>query len=486
MAEFEGGEVGSAVKFWLAALGGLILCVWMGRLIGTASPSVAVVFAAMAVVILTMYSPKAGLGLIVFSMLLSPEIQLGGLAGSGTGGQRAIVVRFDDLLIIVVFMTWLGRTALIKGLAVFQPTPVHLPIFLYTSCCVVATILSILRGEINAVRSGFYVLKYVEYFLLYFMSVNIIENEEDVKKFLVCFFLTAFAVVLYGYFGFMFMGQTRTTAPFEAPWGQANLAEPASLGGYLLIVISVALGLYTQASGWISTLAVAGAAFALPDFMLTLSRASYAGFVVLMIYVLYLVPRKRLQLGFSIAGIVLAMMFLLPEVTSSVMGRIQYTFTGRGYYRDYATPLSEVSLGVGSVRLETSAAQRIWSWQKILTEKFPRHPILGWGVTGVGLVDAQLPLVLGEVGAVGLIFFVWMLWRIGVLGWVSFRRPEASDLEKGLGLALFLSLVSLVVQSIGTNTFIIVRIMEPFWFLTAMVSRFYLAHQADNQGNFRA
>lgn len=482
MAEFEGGELDSAVKFWILAVVGLIGCIWIGRLIGSASPSVAIIFASMAVVILTMYSPKAGLGLIVFAMLLSPEIQLGGFSAATSGGARAIVVRFDDLLIIVVFMTWLGRTALVKGLAVFQPTPVHLPIFLYTSCCVVATILSVLRGEISWIKSSFYVLKYIEYFLLYFMSVNIIENERDVKQFLVCFFLTAFVVVIYGYFGFLVMGQTRTTAPFEAPWGQPQLAEPASLGGYLIIVLAMLIGLYSQTSGFISTLAIVGAAFTLPNFLLTLSRSSYAGMFALLLLVLYHVPRKRLQLGFSIGGLILALMFFLPDVADSVMGRVQYTFTGRGYYRNYQTPLSEVSLGVGSIRLESSAAQRVYSWQRIISEKFPKHPILGWGVTGVGLVDAQLPLVLGEVGAVGLIFFVWMLWRISILGWLSYKRPDALEIEKALGFALFLSMVALVIQSIGTNTFIIVRIMEPFWFLTALVSRYHLQHQSQGDG----
>jgi O-antigen ligase len=58
---------------------------------------------------------------------------------------------------------------------------------------------------------------------------------------------------------------------------------------------------------------------------------------------------------------------------------------------------------------------------------------------------------------------------------VIFRRTrdiykEASDpFEKGLTMGFLAAFIGLLFHAIGANTFIIVRIMEPFWFMTAMV-----------------
>jgi hypothetical protein len=40
---------------------------------------------------------------------------------------------------------------------------------------------------------------------------------------------------------------------------------------------------------------------------------------------------------------------------------------------------------------------------------------------------------------------------------------------RGLSVGLIAGLVGLLVHAIGANTFIIVRIMEPFWFLAGII-----------------
>jgi len=60
--------------------------------------------------------PGNGLLIIVFSMLLSPEIS------AGSAGDRDIGIRVDDLLIIVVFVAWLTHIALDKDWKGFVKT----------------------------------------------------------------------------------------------------------------------------------------------------------------------------------------------------------------------------------------------------------------------------------------------------------------------------------------------------------------------------
>ena len=83
-------------------------------------------------------------------------------------------------------------------------------------------------------------------------------------------------------------------------------------------------------------------------------------------------------------------------------------------------------------------------------------------------MDAQYPRILVETGIVGLLAFAWLvyaLFRVGVSTW----QDAQNDLLRGLSVGFIAGLTGLLVHAIGANTFIIVRIMEPFWFLTGII-----------------
>jgi hypothetical protein len=52
----------------------------------------------------------------------------------------------------------------------------------------------------------------------------------------------------------------------------------------------------------------------------------------------------------------------------------------------------------------------------------------------------------------------------------SFLHEGVDDFGKGLSLALISSLSGLLLMGTGAEVFIIIRIMEPFWFLAAIVT----------------
>jgi O-antigen ligase len=83
-------------------------------------------------------------------------------------------------------------------------------------------------------------------------------------------------------------------------------------------------------------------------------------------------------------------------------------------------------------------------------------------------MDAQYPRILVETGVVGMLAFAWLiyaLFRVVLSAW----REQQDDLLRGLSVGLIAGLVGLLVHAVGANTFIIVRIMEPFWFTTGLV-----------------
>jgi hypothetical protein len=60
-------------------------------------------------------------------------------------------------------------------------------------------------------------------------------------------------------------------------------------------------------------------------------------------------------------------------------------------------------------------------------------------------------------------------------------KRSDSDLDKALTLGLIAGQVALLSQPVAVNTFIIVRIMGPFWFLTALVVGIPLSEQPDER-----
>ncbi|MDQ6964254.1 MAG: hypothetical protein Q9M13_04965, partial [Mariprofundales bacterium] len=83
-------------------------------------------------------------------------------------------------------------------------------------------------------------------------------------------------------------------------------------------------------------------------------------------------------------------------------------------------------------------------------------------------MDAQYPRVLDETGLFGFVAFIWLLRRF----WVLLRRcyHQLRDPElKGAALGVLCGYGGLLVHAIGANTFIIVRIMEPFMILMGLL-----------------
>jgi O-antigen ligase len=108
------------------------------------------------------------------------------------------------------------------------------------------------------------------------------------------------------------------------------------------------------------------------------------------------------------------------------------------------------------------------SWAYAIRD-WTRHPLLGYGVTGYRFLDAQFPRVLTETGILGLAAFLYLLYATFRLAFQNLRRVQ-SPLQKGLIRGFIAGFVGLLFHAVGANTFIIVRIMEPFWLVAGMVA----------------
>jgi len=133
----------------------------------------------------------------------------------------------------------------------------------------------------------------------------------------------------------------------------------------------------------------------------------------------------------------------------------------------FTQPLQHGQMEIGGIRLDTSTSARVKSWRYCF-EDFLKKPLLGYGVTGCPFMDAQLPRILLESGLIGLVAFLNLLYRIFRLA--HHRLKESTDYHsKGLLVGYLSGFIALIFQSVATNAFTIVRIMEPFWLFTGIM-----------------
>lgn len=402
---------------------------------------------AVALFLVSFLNPRWGLYLLTFSMLLSPEFTLGETSGSTLG--RGVTLRLDDLFIAVVGLSWFAKTAFYKELGLFLRTPLNRPIFFYIAACAISTAAGVLGGRVSPLSGFFYVVKYFEYYVVFFMAVNHMENYDHMRRFLFCLFLTCIIVSIIGILQIPSGG--RVSAPFEGPAG-----EPNTFGGYLLLMCMLAGGIFFSVEGPKRMLA-AGAIglIALVPFFYTQSRSSYLGMIPAFLLLGFLIRKKFLFFAIVAAGLAAAP-FLLPSV---VKDRLAFTFS---------QPTEPGQLQVGEFRVDTSTSARLMSWASALRD-WPRHPLLGYGVTGYSFIDAQFPRVLVETGVLGFGAFVYLLYAVFRLAFQNLREVRF-PLSEGVIIGFIAGYVGLIFHAIGANTFIIVRIMEPFWLIAAMVA----------------
>jgi O-antigen ligase len=393
--------------------------------------------------IICLATTEFALYLLIFSMLLSPEIIVGTTGGASLG--RGVTLRADDFVILIIGFSWLAKMAINKQLGLFLKTPLNKPIGYYIIICLISTLLGTIFGEVQLKTGLFFVLKYFEYVFIYFMLVNHLQSKRQIQNYLWAMLITCLIVSIIG----MTQIPDRVSAPFEGEVG-----EPNTFGGYLVFMICITMGLYLTAISFRAQLiyGVLIFLFAVP-LVYTQSRASYLAIIPAMLTFVWLSEKRHWVL---LALIILGLLAL--STSNPARDRVAYTFTQKE---------QPGQLNIGGATIDTSTSARLRGWKNV-ARNWIRRPVFGYGVTGYGFVDAQYFRVVIETGILGLFAFFLLLSRILGQAYHNFRK-SIDPFERGLYMGFLAGFIGLLVHGIGANTFIIVRIMEPFWFFLAMV-----------------
>jgi O-antigen ligase len=394
-----------------------------------------------------------GVYILIIAMLLSPEIE----AGNALSGERTLKFRYDDLLIIVIFMGVMVKLAFEGRVALWQPSPINPAIAIYYTICVFTSLMAWGRG-LGAwdKRSAFFVmLKMLEFYLIFFMAGHAIRKRKEMQNQIALFFIVAMIVSLFGIYSIGDPSIPRVSAPFEK-----GGTEPNTLGGYLVIIMCVALGLFTQARPFRNKLMFLALAFlAFVPFLHTLSRASYMGFIV-GLTTISIISRK-----FYIFGVlVLVLAFSSVIMPVEVVERVAYTFQQES---GHDVVLGGTNTGL---KVDKSTHERFEVWKKvkfILKDVGIYYTFFGGGVSWESVLDSQYARVILESGLMGMAAFLFLQFTLLKTARQAYRWTD-DWFSRGISMGMFGATLALIVHSFGTISFLIVRIMEPYWLLIAM------------------
>lgn len=397
----------------------------------------------------TLIKPDIGLVIIIFSTFFSPEIIL------GITSQREITLRIEDIFLLLVIFAWFIRIAFTKDIRKTFKTKLTLPFFLYIATCIFSSLFASIFSEIDIKYSFLCILKYLQYFLLFLMVKDNIRSLRQIKFFIGLFILVAGILAIHTNIFIqekLTLGETFfRVGPLIGTRGKS---ESATLAGFLIFMMGLVGGLsISMRSIPLRIFLIFLFLIMFRAFLYTLSRGAYLAFLP-MLFTLAFCSRKII----SIYGIIIFLLIFTLLMPKIVRERIVNTLVAKesveGTYLEW----------------EESARARIDTWQEVLFNYFPARPLFGYGV-GSRFIDSQIFLTLYETGLLGLFLLIWLWLRIFKLAKEVFNLEsiKSNNFTKGLSLGFLSGYIGLIVQAFSTNTFIIIRIMEPFWFITALV-----------------
>ena len=377
--------------------------------------------------------------LLPFAIALSPEFP----------NPLVPKLRLSDILIALIILIWLGNLALQRRLPRLPKDfllPISLVFLLNFTSLFYGIAIGTLTGEV--LRRGIYYFgKRIEYFVLFFLASDLVEEEEDLKLLVYSSLIASLLASIYAIIQFRLTG-ARATGTIE---GQPNI-----LGAYLLLHIALAIALLSSAEGTkVRFLLLSVFFFGIFAILYTFSRGTLVSLAFLLLFSLLLKPSRKF--GIALLAVFL-LILLLPALSQKVKERI-------------ATIPQEIKLTLeGQITRggESAFADR---YMDVISgenfRKIAQHPWLGYGMgyLQLGWLDIWIFSELTYNGILGTLAFLWLIFSIARNLFLCYNENEGG-FKKWVALGLLLSLFSFLIHSLAADTFYIIRPMEAFWLLT--------------------
>jgi len=403
-------------------------------------------------------SPRFGFYLILLLIVIG---QLGRVP-LDVGGRDEVL--FLDLLIPIVVLGWVFHKVYHKER--FKKTSLDKILILFVGWMVLGLIFALRSLDLPLVlKSGLYLIRWVEYLLLFFLALDLMRTKELVIHYLKVIIGMGTLLAILGFLQLVFVPNFGFMQ--EAGWDPhrgrllSTWFDPNFIGGFFALCFSLVLGLYyylrkdQQAR---LALILAGIIFAVAT-ILTYSRSAYL--VFLLVLLIWGVVYARKLLVICLVAFTLVTIFV-PRLQERVGGAVSLDVTAKSRLHSWdrafqivkTSPI--VGVGYNTYRYTQEKLGFIEKKDKVIRS-----------TTGA---DSSLLTILATTGIVGLLFYLYLYF---VILKKNFRLIVKNQLEtqKKLSFAIFVSFLGLLAHSFFVNDLLYPYLMIIFWILVAMVFR---------------
>ena len=418
--------------------------------------------------IATFLFPRFGLIIMMIFMLVSTDMQF-----DQATQDRGASIRFEDIILILVSIGWLFNRAKNRSLSLFRQVPINKPVLIMACIIVISTLIGYISGTTPIRRGILFSMKRLEYFWLFFMALNILSSDREVKIAIKLLAVLTASIAIIGsiqFFLFPLSGLTGGGATATSGFGRAN-----TLADFYLIVGGMFLGLFMYSKKrrdiliyLLVAILCAGA------IVMTKSRGAYVSIPPLLL-TLFLVTRNRKFLIsiFVVIGLFIAYysgMFLISTIDSHKEAQ-ELVQKHTGDIKNQFESLEDIA--TKGVKADSSFYARYSSWVNNI-DNILKRPLFGHGVGSVPLsyFDCHHVREMYETGFIGYTVFIWM--NLAIF-FTVFRLFKITDdfFVKGLSSGFLGGHVAMLVHGWSLANFYTIMNMEVFWFVLAMLMILY-------------
>src|SRR6185436_4297081 len=380
------------------------------------------------VYIVTFIDLTLGLAILIACVGLSPELTIAGIQN----------VRLEDFVVPALLLSWITR--IMQQRIPLAPLIVTPALPLYGAAICIATMVGVAAGTTKFSSALLYMGKFTEFFLIYLLLVNNITRREEFRSLAVFTVLVALASALMVSNAF---SDDRTAARLNGPLGEtANM-----YGGYLILNLAIALGLFLHSSTTAARAAFAGAIVLLGiPLLYTYSRTSFVAILAASLLFGALKDRRLLVVT-VIVGLI------TPVIApAAIMDRIS------------------TIAGVATGNEPSSWSSRLFAWQSLGGKALSESPLVGFGLASVnlGMVDNEYVRVLIDTGILGLSLFLWVLVKLGIRATSLINQLTTHTFERGYASGYWIAFVAMMVHAVGATSYTSIRTMECFVVITGL------------------
>ena len=420
--------------------------------------------------------PRVGLFVMLTFFMISTDMQM---TDSVRSTGRSASIRIEDIVLVLVSGGWLLNRAKSRTLSQFRSIPINKSIIAMALMIVAATVFGLIQDTVPLTRGVLFTLKRLEYFWLFFMTLNIMRSDKEVKIATIALIYLSALVALIGVYMFVMLpvsaltgGGTTATSGF----GRAN-----TLADFFLIVGGVFVGMLIYSDTRRRMLFyLAISALCVIVIVMTKSRGAYVSVPPLIITIIVLSKSRKTLLALGIIIILFLghqlLLFSLGNASGSLADGA--TILTQKHTGDVGNQFESIrDVAVGGPAVDSSLNARYSGWVNNIDEIFT-NPILGHGVGSVPLsyFDCQHVREMYETGLLGFGVFLYMNLTIFLCTLALFRATD-DPFTKGMTCGFMGGHVGMMVHGVSIANFYTIMNMEVFWFIVALIMVLYHNHQ---------